>query len=176
MGVLSWLSSLLATRSSHQSVPEADQPAQSQEPARPTNADQSPALRSAEDYAEERVKVHYLASGEAVSFPRLPTRRLRTVGSGYYLTWNERDGLQMGHATLVPEPTNRSDPNAVAILRADGRKVGYLSRAQAASYFELISRVGALRVECTVDGSKLWLSMPTVPALRSAVARREPGE
>lgn len=127
---------------------------------------------SAVDYREERVRVHYLEAGEAASFRGLPTRRLRTVGSGHYLTWRERDRLQMVQAILIREPSNPVDPNAVAILRGDGRKVGYLSKARASAYCELIGALGALRVECAVDGSKLWLTMPTVPALRAAVARR----
>jgi hypothetical protein len=40
-------------------------------------------------------------------------------------------------ATLVPEPTNQHDPNAVRV-EIDGRTVGYLPRAKASEYRSML--------------------------------------
>ena len=44
-------------------------------------------------------------------------------------------------ARLVPEPTNRHDPNAVAAI-INGHTVGYLSRAQAVAYHKAMNEHG----------------------------------
>lgn len=41
-------------------------------------------------------------------------------------------------AELVPEPTNKHDPNAI-MVQIDGRRVGYLSRSDARAYGPAIS-------------------------------------
>jgi hypothetical protein len=51
-------------------------------------------------------------------------------------------------ATLVPEPENATDPDAVAVVVA-GRRVGYLPRAEASRRREGISATIRLRGEAT---------------------------
>ena len=51
------------------------------------------------------------------------------------------DPVNMPHvAALVPEPTNRHDPNAVQVI-IDGRHVGYLSREQAVGYHSMMASI-----------------------------------
>lgn len=88
---------------------------------------------------------------------------------GNYLTPGERNRLALKIAIAVPEPTNPVDKNSVAIINYDGRKLGYLSKAQAASYGPIIAKLGALQL----DGSRIILSLPT-PA-RASVGRFQAG-
>lgn len=54
-----------------------------------------------------------------------------------------REGVKMYlTATLVREPRNRYDPNAVSV-RIEGKVVGYLPRAKAAAYRPVLDRIEA---------------------------------
>jgi hypothetical protein len=78
-------------------------------------------------------------------------------------------------ALLVRDRSNPVDPLAVAVIREDGRKVGYLSEAKARTFAPLLDELDSLQVQCTVDGSRLWLDLPTAAALRKAVKAMQPG-
>jgi hypothetical protein len=49
-------------------------------------------------------------------------------------------------ATLVPEPDNPDDPNAVAVRNESGERVGYLRRSVAKQYQARLAQLG--RVTC----------------------------
>lgn len=55
------------------------------------------------------------------------------------------------------------------------RKVGYISQAKARALAPILDELGTLQIECRVDGSRLWLDLPTASALRTAAkaVRRE---
>jgi hypothetical protein len=72
-------------------------------------------------------------------------------------------------AYLVRDRRNSADPNAVAVVRDDSRKVGYLSEAQARTLAPLLNGLESLQVSCRVDGSRLWLDLPAPTALRKAL-------
>lgn len=118
---------------------------------------------------EDDIKVHHVDYGKPASFPNLPTTRVRTVGQSHFLTWDERDQLNMRTAVLVRDLDNPVDPLAVAVIRADGRKVGYVSEAKASTLAPIFDGLGTLKVACSVDGSRLWLQVPKPADLRKAV-------
>lgn len=117
----------------------------------------------------EDIKRHHVDYGKPAAFPDLPTSRVRTVGQGHYLTGDERDGLNMRVAVLVRDRDNPVDPLAVAVIRKDGRKVGYVSEAKARTFAPILDKLGTMKVTCTVDGSRLWLDLPKPADLRKAI-------
>jgi hypothetical protein len=72
-------------------------------------------------------------------------------------------------AFLVRDRGNIADHNAVAVIRDDFRKVGYLSEAQAKTLAPILDGLESLQVSCRVDGSQLWLDLPAPAALRKAL-------
>lgn len=117
----------------------------------------------------EKIKRHKVDYGNAALFPELSTTPRRCVGQGYYLSDRERGALDMHVAVLVRDKRNSADPNAVAVVRNDFRKVGYLSEAQASKLAPILDEVGSLQVSCRVDGSRLWLDLPAPTVLRKAL-------
>jgi hypothetical protein len=113
----------------------------------------------------KRQKVNY---GKPPFFPELKTTPRRCVGQGFYLCDRERRELQMHFAFLVRDSRNVADPNAVAVIREDFRKVGYLSEAQARTLAPMLDGLESRRVSCRLDGSRLWLDLPAPAALRKA--------
>lgn len=75
---------------------------------------------------------------------------IKAVGESFYrgalvkVTGGQRhDGVKMYlTATLVREPNNRYDPNAVAV-QIDGKIVAHLTRAKAAAYKPVLDRIAA---------------------------------
>lgn len=118
---------------------------------------------------DEGIKRHRLDYGQPLFIPGLPTTTVRCVGQGYYLSQRERDSLVMHHAFLVRDRRNPVDPLAVAVIRDDMRKVGYISAAKAKQFAPLLEHLDSLQVDCTVDGSRLWLQLPSVPSLRREI-------
>lgn len=118
---------------------------------------------------EARPRRNYVEFDKVAHFPDLPTKTARCVGMGHYLSDAQRQRLNPGFVIAIPEPTNKHDPNAIVITDPAGRKLGYLSAGQAKSYAPLIQAVGALQLDCRRDGSKLWLDLPNLPALRKYV-------
>ncbi|SDL15986.1 HIRAN domain-containing protein [Arthrobacter sp. ok362] len=117
----------------------------------------------------ETIKRHKVNYGKPALFPELMTTPRRCVGQGYYLSERERRELQMHLAFLVREKLNTVDPNAVAVVRDDFRKVGYLSEAQARTFAPILDGLESLQISCRVDGSRLWLDLPAPAALRKAL-------
>lgn len=111
----------------------------------------------------------HIEYGEAAHFPDLPTKSARCVGMGQYLSEAQRQRLNPGFVIAVTEPQNKHDPNAIVIADPAGRKLGYLSAGHATSYAPLIQAVGALRLDCRMDGMKLWMDLPILPALRERI-------
>jgi hypothetical protein len=156
------------------SVPDAvptERLAISETPERPVNR-----VPGAPRAGETQIKRHHIRYERLEYFPDLPHKVVRCVGMGHYLSTAERNRLNLSIAIAVPEPTNRVDKSAVAIINHDGRKLGYLSKAQAASYAPIIAKMGALQLDCRMDGSQIMLSLPTLPALRSAASKLTPLE
>jgi hypothetical protein len=120
----------------------------------------------------ETIKRHKVNYGKPVHFPELSTTPRRCVGQGYYLSERERDALDMHLAFLVRDRRNAADPNAVAVVRDDFRKVGYVSEAQARTLAPILEGLESLQVSCRVDGSRLWLDLPAPMALRRALVLR----
>lgn len=151
----------LASESVHtQKLPDSDGP---ERPDRPDN-------REGGD-REPRVKRQYIRYERLEYFPDLPHKIVRCVGMGNYLTPGERNRLDLSTAIAVPEPTNPVDKNAVAIINDEGRKLGYLSTAKAAGYAPIIAKLGALQLDCRIDGSQIMLSLPTLSALRAVASK-----
>lgn len=117
----------------------------------------------------ETIKRHKVNYGEPAYFPELGTTPRRCVGQGYYLSDRERQALDMHLAFLVRDRRNTADPNAVAVVRDDSRKVGYLSEAQARTLAPILDGLECLQVSCRVDGSRLWVDLPAPAALRKAL-------
>lgn len=117
----------------------------------------------------EPIKRHTVNYGRPMSFPGLKTTPRRCVGQSYYLSARERDSLDMHLAFLVRDKRNTVDPNAVAVVRDDFRKVGYLSEAQARTLAPILDGLDSLQVSCRIDGSRLWLDLPAPTALRRAL-------
>lgn len=111
----------------------------------------------------------HIAYGAVAHFPDLPTKPARCVGMGQYLSEAQRQRLNPGFVIAIPEPDNKHDPQAIIIADPAGRKLGYLSAGHATSYAPLIQAVGALRLDCHMDGMKLWMDLPILPALRDRV-------
>ncbi|GKV71714.1 hypothetical protein NCCP2145_10950 [Pseudarthrobacter sp. NCCP-2145] len=120
----------------------------------------------------EAIKRHKVNYGKPAYFPELSTTPRRCVGPGYYLSERERQALDMNLAFLVRDRRNTADPNAVAVVREDFRKVGYLSEAQARTLAPILDGLESLQVSCRVDGSRLWLDLPAPAELRKALKRR----
>ncbi|WP_182480868.1 HIRAN domain-containing protein [Clavibacter californiensis] len=104
----------------------------------------------------------------------LEARRLRVVGSSYVCSDRDRQIYGGTQYLLVREPDNRADVNAVAVY-GKGRQLGYASSSKAGSLGPLLDRLGADAY--LVDGAsvteasiKLWVDLPTLPALRAHVA------
>lgn len=62
-----------------------------------------------------------------------------------------RHGMWIGTATLVPEPSNPHDPNAVAVV-IDGHHVGYIPRELAPSVLQVVGRK-PFEVPAKIEGS-----------------------
>lgn len=120
----------------------------------------------------ETIKRHKVNYGKPAFFPELRTTPRRCVGQGYYLSDRERQELQMHLAFLVRDKRNVADPNAVAVIRDDFRKVGYLSEAQARTLAPILDGLESLQVSCRLDRSRLWLDLPAPAALRKALGAK----
>lgn len=118
------------------------------------------------------IKRHKVNYGKPAFFPELRTTPRRCLGQGYYLSERERRALDMHLAFLVRDRRNTVDPNAVAVVRDDFRKVGYLSGAQARTLAPILDELECLQVSCHVDGSRLWLDLPAPLALRKALGAK----
>jgi hypothetical protein len=79
------------------------------------------------------------------------------VGMNYIKTEAIVAALQPGHAvTLVREPTNPFDPNAVAVW-VDGQRVGYLPKKQNAALAAFIDQTGTEVASMAMDAvGKTW--------------------
>jgi hypothetical protein len=120
----------------------------------------------------ETIKRHKVNYGKPAFFPELRTTPRRCVGQGYYLSERERQALDMHLAFLVRDRRNSADPNAVAVVRDDFRKVGYLSEAQARTLAPILEGLESLQVSCRVDGSRLWLDVPAPAALKKVLGAK----
>lgn len=72
-------------------------------------------------------------------------------------------------AFLVGDRRNKVNPNAVAVIRDDFRKVGYLPEAQAKTLVPIPDGLNSFQVSCRVDGSRLWLDLPAPAVLKKAL-------
>lgn len=108
----------------------------------------------------------------SIDLRHLDARRLRIVGTGHHVAYEER--IEAWTYLLRREPKNRHDSNAIAVHLLDGRHVGYVSAKQAESYAPLLDRLGSEFVVCGVGSegttsSRLWIDLPRVPELRKLV-------
>ncbi|QBR75336.1 hypothetical protein E3O41_02375 [Microbacterium sediminis] len=99
---------------------------------------------------------------------------MRVKGTAAYVPDRQRRQVGGSAYTLVREPNNAHDPNAVAVLGREGRKVGYVSAARAAILAPLLDQLGAdgYRVagaDATEYSVKLWVDIPKVDAMRTFV-------
>jgi hypothetical protein len=104
----------------------------------------------------------------------LEARRLRIVGSSYVCSDRDRKVYGGTQYLLVRESDNRADSNAVAVY-GKGRQLGYASSSKAGALGPLLDRLGAdaylVNGASVTDASiKLWVDLPTLPALRAYVA------
>jgi hypothetical protein len=99
--------------------------------------------------------------------------RTRIVGSAYWVTDVGRAKHGGDEYLLVREPGNKWDANAVAVY-GKGRKVGHLSEAKAAALspiFDLLEFDGfkVAGESVSANSVRMWVDLPSVPALRSFV-------
>ena len=113
----------------------------------------------------------------------LPSNRFRIVGSAYWVTDTGRYKHGGNEYSLVREPKNRWDANAVAVY-GKGRKVGYLTKAKAAALAPIFDALpyGAFRVGGAPPSGNsitMWVDIPALPKLRkftSAIAVSQAGK
>lgn len=122
--------------------------------------------------------------GDGVDF------EMAIVGESYYGLEIKRiagDRLAKGEevvfqVTIVREPNNEHDPNAIAVIGSFGKKIGYFSRDYAREYQSLLQRLEAqgMTAVCSAKmfggkGQKknigVWLDMETADVL---IARLSP--
>jgi hypothetical protein len=108
-----------------------------------------------------------------VDLRALEARRLRIVGSSHVCSDHDRKVYGGTQYLLVREPDNRADSNAVAVY-GKGRQLGYASSSKAGALGPLLDRLGAdaylVNGASVTDASiKLWVDLPTLPALRAHV-------
>lgn len=102
-----------------------------------------------------------------------PTKRTRIVGSFGWVTDEERRIYGGSSYLLVREPSNEFDARAIAVY-GKGRKVGHLSRAQAAAFSQILDPLpfSAFKVRgasVSSDSMRMWVDLPTLPSLRAFV-------
>ncbi|MFF9565189.1 HIRAN domain-containing protein [Leifsonia sp. NPDC014704] len=106
----------------------------------------------------------------------LESVRLHIRGTYAYVPdsrWADFGGTEY---LLVREPTNTNDASAVAVYGRE-RKVGYVSSSKAASLAPLLDQLDdcdgfVVSGASTSDTSiRLWVDLPTFPALRAYVKR-----
>lgn len=129
------------------------------------------ALDRLAQFAEVTVKTLNMQHLGVLDLSTLESTRTRIVGTGYYLTWEERQKFGALEYLLVREPDNQHDPMAVAVYGKRGRMVGHLSTAKAASYSPLLKQLrhDAYRVSgvgATSASGVLWVDLPRLPVLR----------
>lgn len=104
--------------------------------------------------------------GKIISFPELPTRRIKIVGMGNYCTDGYRRNNHPNAVVIQAEPTNPVDPNAITVATHKGRRLGYIAAGTAKTYHQVVASLGSIEVPCEQDGLKWWMEVPTLPALR----------
>lgn len=88
---------------------------------------------------ERRYQPHGMMDvvGESFYLPALQSQRARMIDRG-----DDPNDLWFD-ATLVPEPENRDDPNAVAVKNEDNETIGHLRREVARQYQEKLTRLAS---------------------------------
>lgn len=132
------------------------------------------ALDRLAEFAEVKVKTINLKHLGVLDLSGLDSTRTRIVGTGYCLAWEERQMFGGLEYLLIREPDNEHDPKAVAVYGEQGRMVGHLSAAKAASYSPILEQLrhDAYRVAgvgATSASGVLWVDLPRLPALRQFV-------
>lgn len=97
--------------------------------------------------------------------------RTRIKGSAYWVSDTERRRFGGTRYLLVCEPENEADPTAVAVYGVEGRKLGHLSTAKAATLFPLLTREPAAAYLVGGEGATrtsimLWVNVPKADPLR----------
>ncbi|QJU54349.1 hypothetical protein HL652_12420 [Herbiconiux sp. SALV-R1] len=100
----------------------------------------------------------------------LPSIRTRVKGSANYVTDAQRIAASGTEYVLVREPTNEHDSSAIVVY-GRGVKLGYVSRAKAASMAPSLDLIGAagylVSGAAAAEGNiRLWVDLPRVPDLR----------
>lgn len=128
--------------------------------------------RSVDAYTSEDVERVVLPSGNfsVCDLTEVQAVRARIVGSGYWVTTQERTIYGGMEYLLVREPRNKYDKNAIAIY-GKSRKVGYVTTSKAAAMSELLDTMGYDRYRIGGAGvdpssSRLWADLPSIPELR----------
>lgn len=122
-------------------------------------------------FAEVTVKTMRMQHLGVLDLSALESTRTRIVGTGFYVTWEDRPRFGGLEYLLIREPDNKHDPKAVAVYGKHGRMVGHLSTAKAAAYSPLLEalRHDAYRVTgvgATSRSGVLWVDLPRLPVLR----------
>jgi hypothetical protein len=104
----------------------------------------------------------------------LPSRRLRIRGSFAYVTAEQRSVFGGTEYLLVREPQNRHDANAIAVYGRQ-RKIGYVAARTAATMCVWLDQLDGdgfvVKGTSTLgDSIRLWVDLPSIPALRDYVA------
>lgn len=126
--------------------------------------------------AEVTVQRIDTASLAIVDLTGVDAVRMRIKGTAMCLLDDERARYGGTEYLLVREPTNEFDPHAVAVY-GRGRRVGYVSASRAAALAPLLDaldgdafKVGGAALQ--QNSVRLWVDVPSVPALRTHVRGR----
>lgn len=117
-----------------------------------------------------------LDPADVADLRELPCTRYRIKGSAFVVSDLNRERFGGTEYQLRREPKNRHDANAIAVY-GQGRRVGYISAAKAASIAPLLDvlpemafTVGGMGV--VGNSIRLWVDVPSLPALRQYVKTR----
>lgn len=112
-----------------------------------------------------------------VDVTEVEAMRTRVKGSAYWVSDRERERFCGTRYLLVCEPDNEADPTAIAVHGVEGRKIGHLSTARAASLFPMLAQVPDAAYLVTGEGTTrtsitLWVNAPKADALRRFLRAR----
>jgi len=139
------------------------------EPTRPATTVQ---LTRAASKPLEAAGIEVLAfPEEVVDLRSIASKRVAIVGVSHQLSSRDRTNLTVNTWLLRREPENSYDSDAIAVHFVDGKKVGYVSAAQAQRLAVLLDALGSVFAvtgmgSAGTTSTRLWIDLPKIPDLR----------
>lgn len=106
-----------------------------------------------EDFVDNLEEESYILHNDTNSYVNIDGGIVRkfSVGSERYNIWDSFEVGQEVNVVLIPEPTNKFDPNAVAIC-INNSPVAYLSRSDAKEYFSIVNKLNDMGISLELTG------------------------